>query len=106
MPFTKWCILRYPNASMAQMANMSTEGFEDFYFNVCNLDYKETLQSHGTFGGVDGSNGPGTDHRQGDGPYLSIKGLPAIKCDGHRNIPDGEVFTAPVRESVNGGNYL
>ena len=36
---TKWCILRYPNASMAQMSNMNTEEFEDFYFNVCTLDY-------------------------------------------------------------------
>ena len=38
---TKWCILRYPNASMAQMSNMNTEEFEDFYFNVCTLDYNK-----------------------------------------------------------------
>src|SRR5581483_3412957 len=33
---------------------------------------------------------------------FSIKDIPAIPCDGNRNIPDGEVFTAPVRDSVNG----
>ncbi|HEY0826485.1 MAG TPA: aminopeptidase, partial [Bacilli bacterium] len=38
---TKWVVLRYPNDSMAQLANMSTEAFEDFYFNVCNLDYSK-----------------------------------------------------------------
>ena len=36
---TKWCILKYPNKSMAQMSNMNTDEFEDFFFNVCNLDY-------------------------------------------------------------------
>jgi aminopeptidase len=40
--------------------------------------------------------GPGTELE------FSIKGLPAIKCDGKMNIPDGELFTAPVRDSVNG----
>jgi aminopeptidase len=38
---TKWCILRYPNAAAAQRARMSTEKFEDFYFQVCNLDYQK-----------------------------------------------------------------
>ncbi|MDP4126834.1 MAG: aminopeptidase, partial [Bacillota bacterium] len=34
VPHTRWCVLRYPNASMAQLANTSLEGFEDFYFDV------------------------------------------------------------------------
>lgn len=33
---------------------------------------------------------------------FSIKGIPAVKCDGACNIPDGEVYTAPVKDSVNG----
>ncbi|MGE5702802.1 MAG: aminopeptidase [Clostridia bacterium] len=102
VPETKWVILRYPNASMAQLAQMSTDAFEDFYFKVCNLDYskmskamdnlvalmEKTDQVHIT--------GPGTDLT------FSIKGIPAIKCAGSHNIPDGEVFTAPVKDSVNG----
>jgi aminopeptidase len=99
---TKWVVLRYPNPSMAQLAGMSTEAFEDFYFNVCNLDYSkmdkamdvmqarmaETDEVHIT--------GPGTDIT------FSIKGIPAKKCAGHMNIPDGEIYTAPVKNSVNG----
>ena len=38
---TKWVVLRYPNQGMAQQAGMSTDAFEDFYFNVCNLDYSK-----------------------------------------------------------------
>jgi aminopeptidase len=99
---TKWCVMRYPNASMAQLASMSTEGFEDFYFQVCNLDYSK--MSDAMNGLVDLMNktdrvrlvSPGTDIN------FSIKDIPAIKCAGLRNIPDGEVYTAPVKDSVNG----
>ncbi len=102
VPKTKWVVLRYPNPSMAQQANMSTEAFEDFYFNVCNLDYRKMSEAMEPL--VDLINktdkvritGPGTDLE------FSIKGLPAVKCDGKCNIPDGEVYTAPVRDSVNG----
>ena len=102
VPCTKWCILRYPNASMAQLANMSTEGFENFYFNVCNLDYAKLSKAMDPLVELMEA----TDRVRITGKdtdlTFSIKGLPAIKCDGHMNIPDGEVFTAPVRESVNG----
>lgn len=99
---TKWVVLRYPNESMAQLANMDTDSFEDFYFNVCNLDYskmakameplKQWMERTDKVRIVS----PGTDLT------FSIKGMPAIKCQGENNIPDGECFTAPVRESVNG----
>lgn len=102
VPKTKWVVLRFPTSSMAQLAKMSTQGFEDFYFDVCNLDYgkmdramdnlvelmEKTDKVHIT--------GPGTDLT------FSIKDIPAIKCSGQMNIPDGEVFTAPVKDSVNG----
>ena len=99
---TKWCVLRWPSAGMAQMAQMATEAFEDFYFRVCTLDYARmqpgmralselmmnTSDVHIT--------GPGTDLR------FSIQGIKAIACGGTHNIPDGEVFTAPVKNSVQG----
>lgn len=99
---TRWCVLRYPNASMAQLANTSLEKFEDFYFNVCNLDYSKMGKAMDAL--VDYMNrtdkvrivGPGTDLS------FSIKDIPAVKCAGNMNIPDGEVYTAPVRESING----
>ena len=99
---TKWCVLRYPSPSMAQLSGMSTEAFEDFYFDVCNLDYgkmdqameplKELMDRTDRVPVV----GPGT------ALGFSIKGIGAIKCVGNKNIPDGEVYTAPVRDSVNG----
>jgi aminopeptidase len=99
---TRWVVLRYPNESMAQLAQMSTEAFEDFYFQVCTMDYEKLSKAMDAL--VERMNrtdqvrikGPGTDLT------FSIKGIPAIKCAGTHNVPDGEVYTAPVRDSVNG----
>ena len=99
---TKWCVLRLPSPSMAQQAGMSTEAFENFYFDVCCLDYPRLAKSLKPL--VDRMNaakevhilGPETDLR------FSIAGIPVIPCAGEMNIPDGEVFTAPVRDSVQG----
>ncbi|UWP60462.1 aminopeptidase [Ruminococcus gauvreauii] len=102
VPKTRWVILRYPNAAMAQLAGMSVEKFEDFYFQVCNLDYsKMNAAMEALTGYMERTDnvritGPGTDLS------FSIRGIPAIPCAGNMNIPDGEVYTAPVRESVNG----
>jgi aminopeptidase len=99
---TRWAVLRWPTASMAQLAGTSTEAFEDFYFRVCTLDYarmaqaieplKELMEATDRVRLV----APGTDLS------FSIRGIPAIPCDGRKNLPDGEVFTAPVRESLEG----
>lgn len=99
---TKWCVLRWPTAAMAQQAGMSTEAFEDFYFRVCLLDYQALLPAMRALKKLmDRTDrveirGPGTDLR------FSIKDIPAVVCGGNYNIPDGEVFTAPVRDSVEG----
>jgi aminopeptidase len=99
---TKWVILRYPNSSMAQMAEMSTEAFEDFYFKVCCLDYAKMSRAMDRLAELMERTDRVRIVGRGTDLVFSIRGLPAIKCDGHRNIPDGEVYTAPVRESVNG----
>ena len=99
---TKWCVLRLPNASMAQQAGMSTEAFEDFYFDVCNLDYPKLARAlKPLVDRMDAAKevhilGPETDLR------FSIAGIPVIPCSGEMNIPDGEVFTAPVKDSAEG----
>jgi aminopeptidase len=99
---TRWCVLRWPTPSMAQAAGMSTEAFENLYFDVCTMDYakmaramvplerrmKRTDKVH--------LKSPGTDLT------FSIKGIGAKMCKGDRNIPDGEVFSCPVKNSVNG----
>lgn len=99
---TKWCVLRYPNGSMAQNAGLSTKAMEDFYFNVCCLDYskmkramqplKELMEKTDRVRIVS----PGTDLS------FSIKGQNAIPCAGEMNVPDGEVYTSPILNSVNG----
>lgn len=99
---TKWVVMRYPNAAMAQLSNTSQEAFEDFYFDVCTLDYKKMSKAMDSL--VELMERTDKVHLKGPGTDLtfSIKGIPAIKCDGKCNIPDGEVYTAPVRESMNG----
>jgi len=99
----KWVALRWPTPSMAERAGMSTETFEDFYFDVCTIDYQkmdramdslvETLRQ--------------TEKVRISGPgdtdvSFSIKGMSQYKSVGRHNIPDGELFTAPIRDSVNG----
>lgn len=99
---TRWVVLRYPNPSMAQLAGTSTEAFEDFFFRVCTVDYQRMAKRMDPL--VKRMEKTDKVHIKGPGTDLtfSIKGLPAIKCAGEVNIPDGEVFTAPVRDSVNG----
>jgi aminopeptidase len=99
---TRWCVLRWPSPSMAQSAGMSTEAFEDFYFEVCTMDYPKMaramvpLQNRMDQADQVHLKGPGTDLR------FSIKGIGALTAEGKRNIPDGEVFTCPVKRSVEG----
>ena len=99
---TKWVVLRYPNNAMAQLAQTSQEAFEDFYFDVCCADYEKMSKAQDKLFEIMTAAdkvrlvAPGTDLQ------FSIKGINCVKCDGQRNIPDGEVYTAPVRNSVNG----
>ncbi|MGM0368228.1 MAG: aminopeptidase [Actinomycetota bacterium] len=99
---TNWVILKYPNNSMSQLAGVSVESFEDFYFKVCNLDYSKMSKAMDKLVEIMANTdkvritGPGTE------VSFSIKGIPVLKCAGKHNIPDGEVFTAPVKDSVNG----
>lgn len=102
VPHTKWAALRWPTPSMAQQASQPTSTFEDFYFRVCTLDYKKMERAAQPL--VELMNktdrvrlvGPGTDLS------FSIKGIGSVSCHGKRNIPDGECFSCPVKESVNG----
>ena len=99
---TRWCVLRWPTPSMAQSAAMSTEAFENLYFDVCTMDYakmaKAMLPLEKLMKKTDRVHikSPGTDLT------FSIKGIGAKKCEGTRNIPDGEVFSCPTKTSANG----
>ena len=98
----KWVVLRYPTNSLAQSAGTSQEAFEDFYFKVCNLDYGKMSRAMDKL--VDLMNKTDKVRLVAKDTDLSfsIKDIPAIKCAGEMNIPDGEVYTAPVKNSVNG----
>jgi aminopeptidase len=99
---TRWCVLRWPTPSMAQAAGMSTEAFENLYFNVCTMDYVKMARAMTPLEKLMAKTdrvqlkGPGTDLQ------FSVKGIGAKKCEGTRNIPDGEVFSCPAKTSVNG----
>jgi aminopeptidase len=99
---TKWVVLRFPNNGMAQLAETSQEAFEDFYYDVCCADYAKMSKAEEKLEVL--MNATDKVHIKSPGTDLtfSIKGIPSVKCDGKRNIPDGEVYTAPVRDSVNG----
>lgn len=98
----KWVLMYYPTPSLAQNAKMSSEVFEDFVIDVCNVDYshmreafkplKELMEKTDKVRIV----APNTDIT------FSIKGIQVVPCAGEANIPDGEIYTAPVKDSVNG----
>ena len=102
VPNTKWVVLRWPSSSMAQLARKSTEAFESFYFDVCTLDYGKMAKAQKPLAELMRRTervrlkGPGTDIN------FSISNIPVVECSGKRNIPDGECFTAPIRNSVEG----
>ena len=99
---TRWVVLRWPTPSMAQQAQMSTEAFAEFFFRVCTLDYGAMIPGMKVLKSLmDRTDrveitGPGTDLR------FSIKGIGSVICGGEHNIPDGEVFSCPVKDSVEG----
>ncbi|MGC3960764.1 MAG: aminopeptidase [Verrucomicrobiota bacterium] len=99
---TRWVVLRWPSPSMAQSAGMSTEAFENLYFDVCTMDYRKMakamipLQKRMIKADRVHIKSPGTDLT------FSIKNIGAKMCEGLLNIPDGEVFSCPVKDSVQG----
>lgn len=98
----RWVLLNYPSIVDAFKAKLTPEDFYNFSLNAMTIDYdkmyqdalplKELMEKTDKVRIV----GPNTDIS------FSIKGLPAIICAGECNIPDGECFTAPVKNSVNG----
>ena len=98
----RWVLLNYPSLVDSNKAHMTPDEFYDFAFSTMTVDYdkmyndmlplKELMEKTDKVRIV----APNTDIT------FSIKGLPAIICAGESNIPDGECFTAPVKNSVNG----
>ncbi len=99
---TKWCVLRFPNNAMAQLAETSQEAFEKFYYDVCCLNYAKMSKAMDRLVALMDKTDMVRIVGNGSDLSFSIKDIPIVKCDGQRNIPDGECYTAPVRDSING----
>ena len=103
---TKWCILRWPSSSMAQQAKMSSETFRDFFFDACCMNYSRMSEGMKILENLMRT----TDKVEIKGPETNLKfsldGINAVACGGTHNIPDGEVFSCPVRDSVEGVIYF
>lgn len=99
---TKWVVLRYPTEGMSELAKMSTDAFEDYYFKVCTLDYRKMDKAMDALAKLIAVTDKVRIVAKDTDLQFSIKGMGSEKCSGHRNIPDGEIYTAPVRNSVNG----
>lgn len=99
---TRWCITRVPTDYDASLAEMSTQEYVDYYFNAVLQDYELMKKRNSLLKDLMER----TDHVRIKAPgtnlEFSIKDVPAKSCHGASNIPDGEVFTAPVCNSVNG----
>ncbi|MFU8812313.1 MAG: aminopeptidase [Balneolaceae bacterium] len=99
---TRWTVLRYPSAAFAMNAKMPTERFRAFYYDACLLDYSKLeeamkpLEAMLRDTDIIQLKGEGTDIS------FSVKGQNWIPCFGKRNIPDGELFSSPILDSVNG----
>lgn len=98
----KWMTTRIPSSAMAQEARMSTEAFENFYYDICSIDYSDLskamdpLKEHMEKTNLIEIKGPNVDLS------FSVDNIGVIKGDGTDNLPDGELYTAPIKDSVNG----
>jgi len=98
----RWVLCNYPTEALAQEAEMSLLDYEDFVFGATNIDWEkqagflEKIKEAFDRGSEVQLVGPNTDIR------FNIQGRPGIKCGGEHNMPDGEVFYAPVEDSVEG----
>jgi len=105
----KWVGAWYPTEASAQEANMSLEEYEDFVYSATFANLEDPVAEWKRVRGVQDEKIDwlkGKKHIRLQGPNidleLSIDGRTFINACGERNMPDGEIFTGPVEDSVNG----
>ncbi|NLW11406.1 MAG: aminopeptidase, partial [Clostridiaceae bacterium] len=98
----QWSLFYWPTKAQAQKAGRSYEEWFDHVLSVSLIDYQKLYEAEKLLAArMEAADqvrisAPGTELA------FSIKGLPAVCCYGRRNVPDGEVYTAPLRESADG----
>ena len=97
-----WVITEWPTHALAQDAEMSLEEFEDFYFKACLMDWKKELQKQKKLKAVLDKGKTVRIIGEDTDITLGIEGRKAITAEGKRNMPDGEVFIAPVEKKTEG----
>lgn len=101
----RWVLTNYPTQALAQDAEMSIGEYEDFLFDATNLGWDKVDKEHERLKKIIDKGkairivGKDTDLT------FSIKGRKGIKCSGENNMPDGEIFYAPIEDSANGHIY-
>ncbi|MBM3199482.1 aminopeptidase [Candidatus Woesearchaeota archaeon] len=98
----RWVGCVYPTNAMAQEADMSLEEFENFLFNATNRNWKEESKKQDKLKKVLDKGSRVRIVADDTDISFSIKGREALKCDGKHNMPDGEVFIAPVETTTDG----
>jgi aminopeptidase len=109
----RWTLAMFPTNACAQDAEMSLSEYEDFVYSACLPDMDDPVGYWQRFSAwqqkiVDWLKGRERVHLTGPETdlRLGIAGRPFINCDGHYNMPDGEVFTGPVEDSAEGHVYF
>lgn len=98
----KWVLLNYPTPAAAQKARMSYDRYVDYLIDICTIDYNQMEQAQKPLKELMDRTDKVRITAEGTDITFSIKDIPAVMCAGERNIPDGEVYSAPVKDSVNG----
>lgn len=103
---TRWCLLRVPNAALAQQAGLDEETMTDMFFKACLLDWPKVSEAWRGWADILNKGkqvrivGRDTDLR------FSIEGRSWDVADGHMNMPDGEIATSPVEHTIDGSIYF
>jgi len=99
----RWCLTQYPAETNAQLAQMSTDGYENFVWDAINKDWDAVREHQAQMVEI---LDPADEVRIVSGDTtdvtMSVDGNPTLNDYGERNLPGGEVFTAPVADSVEG----
>ncbi|MBN1189169.1 MAG: aminopeptidase [Dehalococcoidales bacterium] len=109
----RWTYTLFPTSAYAQDAEMGTAEYEDFVYNACLGDIQDPI---GYWQRLSSKQQKVVDYLKGKKHIritapetelnLSVEGRTFINCDGHENMPDGEVFTGPVEDSLEGQVYF